>query len=129
MGHRGRVEAIRRVLLVDDNVDAAEMLGELLGLLGHEVAIAHDGQAALELRERGPFDIALVDLGLPDMSGHELGTRIKQLAPETSVVIVSGYAHDEDKARSLALGFEGHLAKPVSVEALGDVISRAARHS
>lgn len=127
MRQLGRVETIRRVLLVDDNVDAAEMLGELLGLLGHEVTIAHDGQAALELGERGPFDIALVDLGLPDMSGHELGARLKAMAPETSVVIVSGYAQEEDKAKSFALGFQGHLAKPVSVDVLGDVIARSAR--
>jgi signal transduction histidine kinase/CheY-like chemotaxis protein len=104
-----------RVLVVDDNSDATEMLSGLLTTSGHTVATAADGQAALDLLETFDADVALLDIGLPVMDGLELARRIRARmgADAPLLVAVTGYGQAEDVARSRAAGFAHHLVKPV----------------
>jgi PAS domain S-box-containing protein len=110
----------RRVLLVDDNNDVAEVMGEVLAAAEYDVAVAHDGAEALRLAERFHPDIAVLDLGLPVMDGYELARRLHE-GPDgrhMRLVAVTGYGQPQDKARSEAAGFEEHLVKPVDVDVL-----------
>jgi CheY-like chemotaxis protein len=105
-----------RVLVVDDNPDVAWALALLLEVLGHRVQTAGSGAEALALIERACPRVALLDIGLPDMDGLELARRLRERCPDRErlfLVAVSGYGHDEARARSLAAGFDRHLAKPV----------------
>ena len=110
----------RRVLVVEDNPDGAQTLREALALLGHEVAVAHDGPAALVVaRSFGP-DVVLCDIGLPGMDGYEVARRLRVegIAPQAMLIAVTGYALPEDRRRALAAGFTHHLAKPPPLDAL-----------
>jgi PAS domain S-box-containing protein len=114
----------KRVMLVDDNVDAAETLGYLLRAYGHEVIVFHDPAAALarvaELRPHA----AVLDIGLPVMDGYELGARIRAVCGEDCLLVaLSGYGQETDKARSNAAGFRCHLVKPVPPEQLLQVLA------
>jgi signal transduction histidine kinase/CheY-like chemotaxis protein len=112
--------ASRRVLVVDDNVDSAEMLREVLQAAGHEVALAHDGPAALAVVEHFAADIALLDIGLPVMDGYELGKRLRERSHASScrLIALSGYGQEHDRAQSKASGFEAHFVKPVDIDRL-----------
>ena len=104
----------RRVLLVDDNEDAAELQAELLRAVGHEVLVAYDGPSALA--EAGAFrpDVALLDIGLPVMDGYELARKLQSLLPQPlRLVALTGYGQENDRARSREAGFALHLVKPV----------------
>jgi signal transduction histidine kinase len=116
----------RRVLVVDDNEDAAFLFSEALKRLGHEVDVAHDGPSALErARERLP-EIAFLDIGLPVMDGYELGRRLLELdrAKPPRLVAVTGYGHTSDRERSRDAGFEKHLVKPIELSTVQDVLSK-----
>ena len=118
-----------RVLVVDDNVDAATFLGELLELSGCVVQIAHDGHAALEAAPAMTPDLAVLDLGLPVIDGYELAERLRahpSLA-QMSIVALSGYAQDHDIERSQRAGFLEHLRKPLDVPALQALLERLSR--
>ena len=108
------------VLVVDDNVDAAQILREVVELAGHRVLMAYDGEAALQLAKTERPDVALLDLGLPGMNGFELARAIRgeRGLEGATLVAISGYATAEDRARSAEAGFDVHLAKPLGVEAL-----------
>ncbi|GAA4358030.1 hypothetical protein GCM10023165_52570 [Variovorax defluvii] len=110
----------KRVLVVEDNVDGAQALGELLALSGLTPFIAHDGPSALALLQRQPVDVALLDIGLPVMDGFELATQIRRLDPTRNIrlIAMTGYGQRSDMARSQAHGFASHLVKPVDPEAL-----------
>ena len=115
-----------RVLLVDDNGDAADMLGELLRDAGHEVCIAADGPAALAALDSFAPELALLDIGLPGMDGYELAGRLRA-DPRTDglrIVALTGYGREPDRARALATHFDEHLVKPVTAERLLDVAAR-----
>ncbi|MET0410033.1 MAG: ATP-binding protein [Polyangiaceae bacterium] len=110
----------RRVLVVDDNQDSAELLRTMLRIAGHDVTIAHDPPAALALAERFAPEVAVLDIGLPVMDGYELAARLRQL-PQTrtcKLIAVTGYGQSEDHSRSERAGFATHLVKPISVEQL-----------
>ena len=109
-----------RVLVVDDNSDATEMLSGLLTTSGHTVATAADGQQALDLLETFDADVALLDIGLPVMDGLELARRIRARKGVDAplLVAVTGYGQAEDVARSRAAGFAHHLVKPVDPDVL-----------
>jgi two-component system CheB/CheR fusion protein len=111
----------RRVLVVDDNVPAAKSLAAMLSKAwGHEVQIAHDGEAALELARRFLPDIVLLDIGLPEIDGYEVARRLRS-EPETAaalIVAVSGYGQEEDRRRSREAGFDDHFLKPLTASAL-----------
>ena len=113
----------RRVLVVDDNADAADTLADVLRKVGYDVAVAHDAPQALDIAARFRPSIALLDIGLPVMDGYELARHLReQLAKPPRLVAVSGYGHDADLARSRAAGFEVHLGKPVSMDVLVNVL-------
>ena len=118
-----------RVLLVEDNVDAADALGMLLELLGHEVQVVHDGLAALEALQRRMPDVMLVDIGLPGIDGFEVAQRVRALPGARSVVLVAltGYGRSEDKERTRAAGFDHHLTKPVEIDALQGLVATLAK--
>lgn len=106
----------RRVLVVDDNADAAESLAALLRLFGHEVDVALDGEQALALAPEMKPDLVLLDLGMPRMDGHEVARRMRA-APwggAMKIVALSGFGDNSDRARSLEAGCNDHLVKPVS---------------
>jgi signal transduction histidine kinase/ActR/RegA family two-component response regulator len=118
----------RRLLVVDDNRDAVEMLGTALRLLGHDVREAFDGPGALDVLTRFRPDLAFLDIGLPVMDGYELAGRIHALAglERLPLVAVTGYGQDWDRARSLFAGFAEHLVKPVDLSALTTLIETLA---
>jgi len=118
----------RRVLLVEDNADARQALAMLLELEGHEVREAQDGLQGIELAEAGNFDVALVDIGLPGVDGHEVARRLRQspAGARLFLVALTGYGGEEDRQRSRAAGFDEHLTKPVEPEQLERLLEKLA---
>jgi CheY-like chemotaxis protein len=115
----------RRVLVVDDNVDAAESLCDVVAFLGHTVEAVHDGATAVaRVRERHP-DVVLCDIGLPGMDGYEVAKAIRAEPDLAGVrlVAVSGYAQPEDRARARQAGFDAHVAKPADPADIGRLLS------
>jgi CheY-like chemotaxis protein len=106
-----------RVLLVDDNVDAAEVLADSLRSFGHRVEVAHDGPEALSMAAHFKPDTAILDIGLPVMDGYELATKLREQMPSRRLrlLALTGYGQDSDKAKSLEAGFNVHLVKPVNL--------------
>lgn len=109
-----------RILIADDNQDAADMLKVMLEMQGHTVAIAHDGMAALELAKTFAPDLALLDIGMPVMNGYELAKALRRLPQmqRTVLAAITGWGAREDRDRTRNAGFDFHLTKPVSMEAL-----------
>src|SRR5262249_4644033 len=106
----------RRVLIVDDNVDSAESMAVLLRLYGHDVRLAHDGEAALEEARAFRPDVMFLDLSLPKMDGYEVARRLR-LEPAMSgvtLVAMTGYGQEEERRRTQEAGFNLHLVKPVN---------------
>ncbi|WP_179958303.1 hybrid sensor histidine kinase/response regulator [Chitinimonas arctica] len=114
----------RRILVADDNLDAVESLAELLRLNGHEVAVAHDGEAALNQFNRFQPEIALLDIGMPKLNGNELAQQIRRSADgkEAMLIAITGWGQDKDKSLALASGFDHHMTKPVDFERLNQLI-------
>ncbi|MBA3396761.1 MAG: response regulator [Deltaproteobacteria bacterium] len=107
--------ASKRILLVDDNVDAALMLGEALSFAEHDVVVAHDGPTALSKLAQFTPEVAILDLGMPVMDGYELASLLReQLGDSVLLVALSGYGQPGDRARTAAAGFHLHLVKPVT---------------
>jgi PAS domain S-box-containing protein len=106
----------RRVLVVDDNIDAAESLSLLLQADGHHTELAHDGLAAVEATARFAPDIVLLDIGLPGLNGYEAAKRMRQLngsRPRPTLVALTGWGQQQDRERAAQAGFDLHLTKPV----------------
>ncbi len=120
-----------RVLVVDDNVDAAEMLAEALRIQGHHVGVAHDGPAALALVEDFQPDLALLDIGLPVMDGFDLAQRLKRRlsAHPPKFIAVTGYGQPSDRVRTKQAGFDEHLVKPIDLARLNAIVSSVDRVS
>jgi len=116
----------QRVLIVEDNRDAARMLATLLKLEGFEVLTAADGRAGLELARQERPDVALIDIGLPEIDGYEVARRIRNDDELRNVrlVALTGYAQQSDRRRALQAGFDDHLAKPFKPEKLVSVLRR-----
>jgi signal transduction histidine kinase len=110
----------RRILIVDDNEDAAWILAETLSLIGHDVRCAHDGPSALRTAVEHSPEIALLDIGLPVMDGYELAARLRAEPRVAGVrlIALTGYGQPGDRQRSTDAGFAAHLVKPVSIAAL-----------
>jgi CheY-like chemotaxis protein len=117
-----------RVLVVDDNLDAAESLVMLLGLDGHEVRMAHSGVEALEAAAVFRPEVVLLDIGLPGMDGYEVARRLREQndGAETLLVAMTGYGQEEDRRRSRAAGFHRHLVKPVDLNDLRALLASSA---
>ena len=109
-----------RILVVDDNVDAADSLAKLLRLGGHQIRIAYDGTAALEAAETFRPQAVVLDLGLPGIDGYEVARRLREDGANSATLLIalSGYGRQEDIDRSGEVGFDHHLVKPVDYEAL-----------
>ena len=115
-----------KVLVVDDNVDAAEILGEALEMFGYEVTVCHDGPQALQIAARMHPDVGILDIGLPVMDGTELARRLKQDPQHAGLRLIAatGYGQDRDRALTSEAGFEHHVVKPLSLDELVRLIGR-----
>ena len=118
-----------RILVVDDNVDSAQSLGMLLELMGHDVELAFEGMSALDAaRQRRP-EMVFLDLGMPQLDGYEVARKLRnELHLDEAVLIaLTGYGREQDRERTRASGFDGHLVKPVSPAMLESVLAGYAR--
>lgn len=109
-----------RVLVVDDNVDAAETLSALLEFSGHQVRVAHSGAAAISSAAAHPPQVVLLDIGLPDISGYEAALALRDIdgMKGARIIALTGWGTPADKQRSSAAGFDQHLTKPVDFNQL-----------
>ena len=114
-----------KVLIADDNQDAADTLALLLGLDGHEILTAHDGLRALELAREALPELALLDIGMPGLNGFELAAAIRRepWSQGMRLVAVTGWGQEQDRRRALESVFDDHLTKPVDPEALSRLVS------
>ncbi len=119
-------QRVVRVLLVDDNVDAAQSLAMLLRLSGHEVAVAHDGPTALQAAEAQPPEVALLDISLPGMDGYELARRLRSQPAlgRPLLIALTGWGLEEERRRSKEAGFDHHLLKPVDLATLQGLLTQ-----
>ena len=117
--------ALRRILVVDDNVDAADTLAQVLEMLGNEVRIAHDGEAGVEVAAQFRPDVVLMDIGMPKLNGYEAARRMRQHPWSRGMVLVAltGWGQDDDRKKSADAGFDHHLVKPVGMDALTTLLS------
>jgi signal transduction histidine kinase/CHASE1-domain containing sensor protein/CheY-like chemotaxis protein len=115
-----------RVLVVDDNVDAATTLSEAVSLDGHEVRMAHDGPSALTVAGELSPEVVLLDIGLPGMDGYEVVRRLREMPQARGALIVAltGFGQQQDRSRALAAGFDEHLVKPVELATVTAVLRR-----
>jgi CheY-like chemotaxis protein len=114
----------QRILVVEDNDDAREMMEAMLSLEGHLVRVAAHGATALDDLKADRADVVLLDIGLPDLDGYEVARRIRQLVGQNiKIVALTGYGQAEDQRRAYEAGFDFHLTKPVGLEQLRDVLS------
>lgn len=115
----------QRVLVVDDNVDAAETMAMLLEALGYRSSVVHGGLAAIEAVKAQDPDVVLLDIGLPDLSGHEVARRVRaEMVNPPPLIAVTGYGQASDRDTSLEAGFRAHLTKPVDVDKLSALLER-----
>jgi PAS domain S-box-containing protein len=115
----------RRILVVDDNVDAARLMAEVLEAVGHDARVAFDGPTALDLAARFQPDAALLDIGLPLMDGYELAQLLARLcSPPPVLIAVTGYGQASDHDRTRAAGFHAHIVKPVDLQELTTMLAR-----
>jgi CheY-like chemotaxis protein len=118
-----------RMMVVDDNVDAAEMLAMLLEASGHEVLVEHGSRKALERAREVAPQVCLLDIGLPEIDGNELARRLRA-QPETAnsvLIAVTGYGQESDREQVLAAGFDHHLVKPVDTRELASLLAEVSR--
>lgn len=117
--------ALRRILVVDDNVDAAESLKELLEMLGNEVRTAHDGEAGVAVAEQFRPHMMLMDIGMPKLNGYEAARRIRQHSWGQTMLLVAltGWGQEEERKKSADVGFDHHLVKPVILDTLTKLMS------
>ena len=116
----------RRVLVVDDNTDVADMMAEVLKEAGHEVRVANDGQGALTAVDGFSPEAVLLDIGLPIMDGFEVARALRGRGADAFLVAITGYGQDADRERSKDAGFDAHLVKPVKVDAVLRLLDRLA---
>ena len=115
----------QRVLVVDDNTDAAETMALLLEALGYRPSVAHGGLAAIEAVKAQDPDVVLLDIGLPDLSGHDVARRLRaEMINPPPLIAVTGYGQASDRDTSLEAGFRAHLTKPVDVDKLTALLER-----
>lgn len=113
-----------RILVTDDNVDAALTLASLLELYGHDIRVAHDGTQALQIAEQFRPELTFLDIGLPGMSGYDVARKIRQIAglDQIRIAAISGWGAKEDLARAKDAGFDAHFTKPVAPARLSEFL-------
>jgi CheY-like chemotaxis protein len=115
----------RRILVVDDNADAADSLGMLLAVRGDEVRIAYDGLEALAAEGEFRPEVVLLDIGMPRLSGYDVARRIREIRGKSVLIVaITGWGQDEDRQRAREAGFNYHFTKPVDFQMLLDLIDR-----
>jgi len=123
--HKPRAPTIhRRILIADDNHDAGESLAMLLRIEGHDVSVVYNGQQAVAKIEALPPDIALLDIGMPRLSGYEVARIVRRKfgADSPLLIAITGWGQESDKARALAAGFDLHFTKPIDAERMLEVL-------
>jgi CheY-like chemotaxis protein len=122
----GRFRVAHRILVVDDNRDAAESMRVLLKLMGAEVSAAYDGLQALEVAASFRPQAVLLDIGMPMLHGYDTARRFRQeeWGREIVLIALTGWGREEDRRRAEEAGFDGHLTKPVQVSALRQMLER-----
>jgi two-component system CheB/CheR fusion protein len=122
--HRTTRPSSRRILIVDDNVDAATTLSELLKMWGHDVRVVYDGLAALETAPIYQPNVILLDIGLPGMNGYEVARKLRQKAglSQTILIALTGYGQREDQDQFREVGFDYHFTKPIDPAALRSIL-------
>ena len=115
----------RRILVVDDHVNAADSLAMLLSMSGHEVRTAYDGHSGLEQAAQFKPEVIFLDLGMPGMDGYETARRVRQLSglEHVKLVALTGWGQEEDRRRTQEAGFDAHLVKPVNPAALQELMA------
>ncbi len=118
-----------RVLVVDDNIDGADMVATMLQMSGHQTRTAYSGQSALEMAGEYQPDFVVLDIGLPEMDGFEVARRLRQLPQlkDVRLIAATGYGRDSDRQRSKEAGFDYHLVKPIEPEALQKLLTLTAQ--
>ena len=119
--------AQRRILVADDNKDAADSLTTMLSLMGHEARAAYDGLGAVETAATFRPDVIVLDVGMPRVDGYEAARRIRKEPWSNGVVLVAltGWGQEEDRAKAKNAGFDHHLTKPASIDAIVHLITEA----
>jgi CheY-like chemotaxis protein len=113
----------KRVLIVDDNEDAADTVSMLLEMSGHETKVVYQGERALSSWKAFDPDVVVLDIGLPDLSGYQVVGRLREEGFSGVAIALSGYGQPEDKRRALDSGFDVHLVKPVENDALEQALA------
>jgi CheY-like chemotaxis protein len=116
-----------RVLIVDDNVDAADSLAMLLSLDGHSVQAVYSGLAAIETAPSFHPDLVFLDIGLPSMDGYEVARRLRAEGFDSTLVALTGYGQKDDIERALNSGFNAHIAKPVEFSKVDEILRTSRR--
>jgi CheY-like chemotaxis protein len=122
-GSRSSPVAPRRVLVVDDNRDAADVLAEVVSLLGHVADVSYDGSSAVQRASSVRYDVVLCDIGLPGMSGYEVAAALREGGTRARLVAVSAYDQRETIARALAAGFQAYVVKPPDLDVIERLIT------
>lgn len=118
MGELSRERSLR-VLIADDNEDAADMLAQLVRMRGYQVAVAHDGLEAVSSAASFMPDVALLDIGMPELDGHQVAAELrKERGADVTLVAITGWGDGEAKQRSSTAGFDHHLTKPIDLDGL-----------
>ncbi len=119
----------RRILVVDDNRDAAVSLSRMLHLMGNETQVAHDGLEALQVADAFRPDVVLLDIGMPKLNGYDTAMQLRKRpwGSQLTLVALTGWGQEEDRRRSYAAGFDEHLVKPIDRQALETVVTRSKR--
>jgi CheY-like chemotaxis protein len=130
-GGRGDAVSGRRILVVDDNEDAAEALATLLSLAGDQTRTAFDGPSALDAARELCPDVVLLDIGLPGMDGYEVARQMRAdpALSHATLVALTGWGSEADRRRSEEAGFDFHLTKPVEIAHVNEVLRGAGRRS
>jgi CheY-like chemotaxis protein len=117
----------RKVLIADDNHDAAEALSLVLEIAGHDVRVANSGEAALALADLFRPDTLVLDIGMPDLTGYQVAQRLRQQAwaQASQLIALTGWGQDRDRRLALESGFDDHLTKPVESDVLLALIQRS----
>jgi CheY-like chemotaxis protein len=117
-------DTVLRVLVIDDDVDGADILAELLRELGHDVATAREGLSALEMDATWNPEVAIVDLQLPGMDGHEVARQLRARRPGLRIIALSGLVRQQDRERSRLAGCDLHLTKPANFDEIVRALCR-----
>jgi CheY-like chemotaxis protein len=117
-----------KILVVDDNRDAADSISMVMELLGHEVTTCYSGQEGLESASNGSPDVVFTDIGMPGMDGHEVCRRLRDQpgGQALRIVALTGWGADDDRQKTQEAGFDHHLVKPVTADSLKQALAQIA---